>query len=102
MTVSEHSPEPWHLELDSDGEGWWPVEITDNEGKPIVDFTAGDMPTPSIADARLMEAAPDLLEAIERVANTLWDTRDGSYSYIDTETRKMITAAIAKAKGEAQ
>lgn len=112
--MSEHTPGPWAIEEDhddiadtvmihgaADAPGLVPVALVYTANAfPCVDENREAMEVMCKADACLIAAAPDLLEALTRVADALWDTRDESYSYIDTMNRQMIVAAIAKAKGE--
>lgn len=51
-----------------------------------------DLPAQTEANARLIAAAPDLLEALEQCVEKLWTT--------DKETVEKARAAIAKARGK--
>lgn len=51
------------------------------------------------ANARLIAAAPELLEALEELVDLVKATREGEYE-IDSFTWQPAQAAIAKARGE--
>ena len=53
----------------------------------------------SAANARLIAAAPDLLDALEELSLLMDDVRNGEYTP-DHLTTQPARAAIAKAKGE--
>ena len=84
--MSNHTPGPWAYE---------------NYGGTVHVFLDNEGGTPSIcklvgndkdANARLIAAAPDLLEALERVKAT--------GVFLGAIPQEMVDAAIAKAKGE--
>jgi hypothetical protein len=52
-----------------------------------------------LANARLIAAAPDLLEALELMLDRFRDT-EGSYGQWEEEATENARAAIAKARGE--
>jgi len=52
-----------------------------------------------LIDARLIAAAPDLLEALQELYHLIDSTHDGERVFT-TEMQKKAKAAIAKAKGE--
>ena len=54
----------------------------------------------ALANARLIAAAPELLEALEELSLLMDDVRNGEYTP-DHLTTQPARAAIAKAKGEA-
>lgn len=55
---------------------------------------------PTKANARLIAAAPELLEALEHVLKHLTLEADGSYYLYDGFSEQIIKNAITKAKGE--
>lgn len=91
--MSKHTPGPWRIGAQPpNGE----LTIGTEQGLMVAVATTGlDMPTE--ANARLIAAAPDLLEALERIANM------DSMSYHSLESAKITArAAIAKATGGQQ
>lgn len=87
-----HTPGPW-LTTEST-EHWGRVNVTIQAA-----FTANDIATAwqgntetNRANARLIAAAPELLEALEEVLG--WET------LCPIETYEMASAAIAKARGQ--
>lgn len=88
MTQSKHTPGPWDL-LDGDN-GY---EITSGN---IIIAQVTDEPcaTQEDANARLIAAAPDLLEALE-MADAALSGANMDMKAVERKTR----AAIAKAKG---
>lgn len=102
--MSEHTPGPWEAVHEIDprddrlvGERW-NIRVRDTRGTRSIAVTQGTQ-NPMLwasneANARLMAAAPDLLEALEYVL----DWRPDGWS---AETaRAMARTAIAKAKGK--
>jgi hypothetical protein len=87
--MSKHTPGPWCMESFFHGQYDVYSEVTD-------DFISGG--TISEADARLIAAAPDLLEALEKVVSFV-DAGQGTWT---VEEQQKARAAIAKAKGEKQ
>jgi hypothetical protein len=82
--MSEHTPRPWKVESSTDRYGRTSYAIVEvfNPEKPEEE-----------ANRQLIETAPDLLEALEAVAN--------AYAYtggIDDEIIEQVEQAIAKVK----
>ena len=104
MSETKHTPGPWYW-CDEEGETALPY-LTSQTGI-ICKFgnfaeyypQCGDVPNE--ADARLIAAAPELLEALEAVeiAATMGFASAEILRH-DSAIRKGIRAAIAKAKGE--
>jgi hypothetical protein len=92
---SQHTPEPWAYQLLSDHNGTF-YKITDEQGVTIADVPVNpfDPPAWPEANARLIAAAPDLLDAVEQVLEASED--GGDMENIDW---KMLRAAIAKVQG---
>lgn len=107
MSEAKHTPGPWKSRRESAGA--WKVG-----GGPIGEYpictrlsTVEHMEEESYANARLIAAAPDLLEALEEAANAL----DVTAAYIREHTPNKATAegiendarkaraAISKAEG---
>lgn len=84
--MSEYTPGPWKASLPKGSSGWWDV----GNGEDSIATLYG--PDEAIAaNARLIAAAPEMLEALENIENddahmpaAIWD---------------LIQKAIAKAKG---
>ena len=86
MTI-KHTLAPWKAPASQFGY----VTAIDNYGNPVTVCT-----TRTEADARLISAAPDLLDALEAVANDEIAMRG-----FHDQFRATIRTAIAKAKGKA-
>lgn len=98
--MSEHTSGPWTTtEIMAYVAGF---EITDADGSIIARvMKAGKgMALPSQANARLIAAAPELLEALQSFERTMWWSRH-SFEVLekDSTMRQMFRAAIAKATG---
>jgi hypothetical protein len=84
--MSKHTPGPW-LAREPNGPGMgWRVGPAWLGEAPWSDETR--------ADAQLIAAAPDMLAALEAVAETTWDGTTAKM------LREQVLAAIAKAKGQ--
>ncbi len=92
MNTSKHTPGPWEYHISDHGldvygqkkhvcgEGWYPREEKE-------------------ANARLIAAAPELLDACESI-QAAWVRTDTGKDVAIAYAMKMITAAIRKTKGE--
>jgi hypothetical protein len=88
MSAGQHTPGPWTLNPARSTR----VDLIDNaKGEAVGEIIWVDTRKP--ADARLIAAAPDLLEALERIL------RDVPCDGLD-EWEGQARAAIAKATGE--
>lgn len=88
MSAAKHTPGPWFV----DG-----VRFVRQEPAPR--HVICRLPTTrNEGDARLIAAAPDLLEAVEELANLVELIRSGDYTP-DSFTTQPARAAIAKATG---
>ena len=102
MTETKHTPGPWVVEpenYDCDG-----GTLVRTKGKICLANVWGVMfaKTPddeSLANARLIAAAPDLLEALEYLAGACELALDNDYPE-GRDPVSVARAAIAKAKGE--
>ena len=99
--MSKHTPGPWKtvarnypIADTGDYDGCWEV-LTGDPKKPIVQIW-GDSDEDE-ANARLIAAAPDLLEALKDTLQLL-EVYCGDF---EEGTRKQARAAIAKAEGAA-
>lgn len=98
------APVPWSIDLDSLDSQWTDsISIKDAEGGHVVHLTRGyeGSPTtgegcPSWTNARLIAAAPDLLEALKDLLNDCINFDGGKLTEI---FQVRATAAIAKAEG---
>ena len=101
--ATKHTPGPWHYEhIGQDG---WGISSNNLEGIAIVPHSLNM--THDEANARLIAAAPDLLQALEAIAPILsiddGDVYEITYKRADLRPLSiMARAAIAKAtqKGE--
>ena len=97
--MSKHTPKPWLagaiMGRDENAHKPGVIDIT-YHGRTIATITPGTMSGDSLmeaeANALLIEAAPDMLEALKNLEND-----DGS---IPQHAWKMVKAAIAKAEGK--
>jgi hypothetical protein len=100
MSKSKHTPGPWRAQLHEDFEGQWGVVSTCEiewliaEAAPHID---GD---PDEANARLIAAAPELLEALQALRRICADTPAVERNPRFVTANSAALAAIAKAKGE--
>jgi hypothetical protein len=88
MSNTQHTPGPWRYDYELDYCG----EIIASNGTSICSFTD----EPSTNDARLIAAAPELLEALQGMLDLLEDTSELSRKLAVMDAR----AAIAKATGK--
>ena len=99
-----HTKEPWKLHISGDARphsiiasGWIITEV------PHYGYDLNKYPnakTEQTANAQLMTAAPDLLEALQNALLTLQYVDSIESVYIDNEVLNESIQAIAKAKGE--
>jgi hypothetical protein len=86
-----HTPGPWAVEQGGDGPGGYWIEAV-NEAKTICGRGAwSNRPAESLANAHLIAAAPELLEALSAVVNR----SPGDWK----RWHERASAAIAKAEG---
>lgn len=97
---AKHTPGPWVV-FDGDTEhpgidmadGSFSIVVYGEDGEPF-EGVRGRSPAETLANARLIAAAPDLLEALKEVQPYF----EGEHSH-DHPTCVAIRAAIAKAEG---
>ena len=107
---AQHTPGPWWLQ--ADGAGWY-VECTPERGYSVAyirsEVAEDDPDTPDAekeANARLIAAAPDLLEALKELSRSFIGTysddqrSDDEINNHREHWERMARAAIAKATGE--
>lgn len=99
--MTKHTPGPWYADpgkrvtgfaVTHDGE---PNPLAIALRKPANSYSKGISDIKAMANARLIAAAPDLLEALESFPGFLCGTESGD-AWIE-----QMRAAIAKARGEA-
>ncbi len=99
--MAEHTPGPWTLGAQ------YPDEIHAAQGQ-IAEALGGrwvgsspyeyEVPAEVAANARLIAAAPEMLEALQDVVNYFWGTEAPVLKEGDVES--FVKAAIRKARGE--
>lgn len=89
-----HTPGPWKRDICQVDKSWLKGRLSECVISPqgIVAVTGeGD------ADARLIAAAPELLDALQAMLAQL---RKGPYAFKDSDALRSARAAVAKATGE--
>lgn len=89
--MSKYTPGPWEFKF-----SW--VQTSDERKTPIANF---NFHAATEENARLIAAAPDLLEALRLMRNRFLDT-EGNHGQWEEEAIDAADAAIAKATGEQQ
>ena len=94
MTENKHTPGPWEVHS-LQGAYYW-VSDAESDGQTVCVFNHREMDRPDEipANARLIAAAPDLLEACEASLEALSET----IHCIDL--RRQLKRVIAKARGD--
>jgi hypothetical protein len=101
---AKHSPGPWQAELDDS----YRIRAPHGGAVATLGFLRGAFGSKGrirheegIANARLIAAAPELLEACEKALEWVWDADLTVPSCVmpDESMIRMLNAAIAKAKG---
>lgn len=88
-----HTPGPWSFR---GCDGGWAIDFNEDQ-EQVVDFVYEE------ADARLIAAAPDLLEALEDLADDISDRFDMESPSTNPGMKHAVgaaRAAISKARGE--
>jgi hypothetical protein len=94
--MSEHTPEPWSYSEQRGSPGHCTLaQVWDSYGNSLAVIEATDDEREATAIARLMAAAPELLEALERVTELLLATRPEHMEILNA-----VNLALQKAKGE--
>lgn len=101
MSQTKHTPGPWHVEGDH-------VVTTDHMAKQLIAWPVeGPYALPydeRVANAHLIAAAPELLDALREALGELGtidgNIADGRETYVSTTVLVTIERAIAKAVGE--
>lgn len=92
MSTAKHTPGPWSVI----SEGMASPKVVDGAGFGICHTTYA--PTGAEANARLISASPDLLEALKLVAPHIPGII--AMGWLSAEQTDSIRAAIAKAEGQ--
>ena len=99
MTDTKHTPGPWVWEH-------WQMGLTAQNGTSVLAYydyegmsLHGKTEDEHEANAHLIAAAPDLLEALEAIVAT-WD--GPKYNHFMADNIDLARAAIAKAKGQTE
>ena len=92
--TTKHTPGPWEVDEYSQSIIWGP------NGEHIADVRGFGAGLPMIPNARVLAAAPKMLEALKNIRKELqlsgnWIANDYGWP----SNREAITAAIAKAEG---
>ena len=95
---TKHTPGPWTCHELGDEDGSWERWSIVHNGPLCYGGDACQGPAVSEANARLIAAAPELLEACEAIALDL--ENNGELYETDEARIEILRAAIAKAKGE--
>ena len=101
-TKLKHTPAPWQLST-IDGEDCLMVGGGDDGSMIVADIRTDDPHNVVRANARLIAAAPDLLDALMQATILLKHAHDGDpalESQYAVETADAMTAALTKAIGE--
>lgn len=98
-----HTPGPWHVWGEDD---WWESQTDDlvvvadvgdmfvcNMGPPVSPLEADTAKSPNLANARLIAAAPEMLEALELACETLraqeWEINIGVVARVEEVLEKV-------------
>ena len=90
MSESKHTPGPWRV---TKRHVVGPVISSDDQSNGMVAGVCDVYGDNRNQDARLIAAAPDLLEALHVVGMS------AGWQYLTMETRALVEAAMAKAEG---
>ena len=101
--MSKHTKGPWyqgvgiHQYCVYDKQVW--INPDGSRGGDTPNLVVVVSPADAIADARLIAAAPELLEALEQMVSVFLDT-EGRHGESENDAMDAASAAIAKATGE--
>ena len=90
--MSAHTPGPWHATTMADGQTY----VFRADGKCLTQFS-GSLTKP---DARLIAAAPELLQALREIVRIDDNVRPGDYNNALIQICGIARDAIATATGE--
>ena len=95
MKNPKHAPGPWSIDLIDQY-----LITSDEDGLIVADIACEDRPDDELLyNSLLVAAAPDLLEALEKLADLMDAVISGEYKP-DSNTGQPARIAIAKARGE--
>jgi hypothetical protein len=89
----KHTPGPWAIGIETDNDQ---AQIISADGWHLASVALDPLP----ANARLIAAAPDLLEALEDVAEWLSTGKCDGVGFDEESVLDVIRAAIARSKGK--
>ena len=95
-----HTPEPWEIEYENDGNGHYREWL--RVGPATIDVTRaeGAEPERAYADARLIQAAPLMLDVIKRlvavIGNMAHTDVNNSHRIAFTEARSLLAGVELK------
>ncbi len=96
MSGAKHTPGPWHTFAPDPDAGW--LDIASPDGTVIVGNEGIRLDEATEANASLIAAAPDLLEALEKARQDInWMLN--SRQFLNPDVFKYLDSAIAKATG---
>lgn len=110
--MSKYTPGPWEVARTAHGEAGLSILYKDRSSNAQwvkwemarVGLNSRKITEKTEANARLIAAAPDMLEALKKASTQLWasyEVTGGSHGDgIGKETAEMIDAVIAKAEGK--
>ena len=97
MSEIKPTPGPWEAKPTGPWDGWDGWSVEDATGAVVCDAHGSQLNGRREANARLIAAAPELLEALREIFH---DVKQGAIPNDDDEWWKKASTAIAKATGE--
>ena len=97
---SSFTPGPWRAEPTGPWDGWDGWEVVAKDGATVCNGLGSQREPIRAANARLIAAAPELLEALQRLSAQC--TRLRLPGQAETDAEKTARAVIAKATGGAE
>jgi hypothetical protein len=99
MTQAQHTPGPWHI--DGDTGNIFGIAPHDNGEVVVCTLKGDDDPDMQGANARLIAASVDLLEAAQKALNFIQSLPYEPSMAASTRAQDALVAAITKARGQA-
>ncbi len=99
--MSVHALGPWRLDATEETGDWQVLDATATS--VVADRPSDHEANGGLANARLIAAAPDLLEALEDLLDLPINTKSGltAYEFVEAKRRRdLARTAVKKAKGE--
>ena len=103
--MNAHTPGPWFIDEETRPSEICTVHQTDNEQRWVyvrgaLGYWSADG-AENMANARMIAAAPDLLEALQKLVEACTDSNDACYGTLSTSfVANLAESAIAKATGK--